>query len=119
VPAPDRLDEPPLTREQTLTIVRNATADERAIQSLEERQLGFPLDRAALEWFAENGAGQDVVDYLRVRARYEPVYPALWWGWEWPGVVEDASPLLDALRDVSRDDVKEKPIKAQPVEPGQ
>jgi len=61
----------PLGRDQALAVALANRSSERAIQTLETRRLGFPLDRANVEWLRIHGAPPEVVLYLKQRANAE------------------------------------------------
>ena len=60
----------PLSREAALSIAKQPDP-ELAIESLDEQRIGFALDAPTLEWFRQQGAPSEVLDYLSKRARVD------------------------------------------------
>ncbi|MBI3726057.1 hypothetical protein HY251_19175 [bacterium] len=79
-PPPARADAP-LTKVEALDIVTHARDTDHAVKSLDEHRLAFALDETTFDWFRENGAAPEVIDYLKKRARVD-----------WDGLRGDVDP---------------------------
>ena len=69
-PPPARA-EAPLTKSDALEIIAHARDADHAVKSLDLHRLAFSLDGTTIDWFKENGAAPEVIDYLKKRARID------------------------------------------------
>jgi len=69
-PPPAR-SEPSLTKAQALDLVSGANDADDAVRSLDTHRLGFSLDPATIDWFKDQGAAPEVIDYLKKRSRVD------------------------------------------------